>query len=54
MNTDEEEPKNPEILHSIRTNAKRRHTRLANGLMTLMDGKEERKGWKGGSLQQTC
>jgi hypothetical protein len=38
MSTDEEEPKDPEILRSIRTNAKRHHTKLANGLMALMDG----------------
>ena len=37
MSKDEEEPKDPEILRSIRTNAKRRHTKLANGLMALMD-----------------
>jgi hypothetical protein len=37
MSTDEEEPKDPEIFRSIRTNAKRRHTKLANGLMALMD-----------------
>ena len=40
MSSDEEEPNDPETLRGIRTNAKRRHTRLANGLMALMDGEK--------------
>ncbi len=40
MSSDEEEPKDPETLHGIRTNAKRRHTRLENELMALMDGEK--------------
>ena len=40
MSSDEEEPKDPATLYGIRTNAKRHHTRLANGLMALMDGEK--------------
>jgi hypothetical protein len=41
MSSGEEEPMDPKTLLVIRTNAKRRHTRLANGLMALVDGEKE-------------
>jgi hypothetical protein len=41
MSSGEEEPMNPKTLLVIRTTAKRRHTRLANGLMVLVDGEKE-------------